>query len=455
LHNFADFGLLPAILDALADEGYTTPTPIQLQAIPFVLSGRDLCGIAQTGTGKTAAFALPILHRLAARTGARPRGACRVLVLSPTRELASQIADSFRTYGGRLPLSTAVVFGGVPLGAQQRRLASGVDILVATPGRLLDLIDRGALTLSKVEILVLDEADRMLDLGFIHSLKRIVKLLPGKRQTLLFSATMPGPIADLAAAYLDAPVKVSVAPAATTAERVEQGVMFVPAERKRDLLATMLRDPSFERVLVFTRTKHGADRVARHLCSAGVDAAAIHGNKSQPQRERALAGFRSGNGRVLVATDIAARGIDVENVTHVINFELPNVPEDYVHRIGRTARAGTAGIAIAFCSADEKPYLRSIEKLTRLSVPVLPMPAAVQQAPTPPRQQSAGPTRPATGGTRISPKEPKQHQEPKVRSETAAAGSPSLPAFLHHRAPAKQAPTAYPRTHRVKRRIAN
>ena len=230
--------LLPPILDALANEGYVTPTPIQSQAIPYVLSGRDLCGIAQTGTGKTAAFALPILHRLAARTGAPPRGACRVLVLSPTRELASQIADSFRTYGGRLPLSTAVVFGGVPIGAQQRRLASGVDILVATPGRLLDLIDRGALTLSKVEILVLDEADRMLDLGFIHALKRIVKLLPSQRQTLLFSATMPRPIAELAAAYLDEPVKVSVAPAATTVERVEQGVMFVAPERKRDLLAT-------------------------------------------------------------------------------------------------------------------------------------------------------------------------------------------------------------------------
>lgn len=455
MHSFADFGLVSPILDALADEGYTTPTPIQSQSIPFVLSGRDLSGIAQTGTGKTAAFALPILHRLAARTGAAPRGACRVLVLSPTRELASQIADSFRTYGGRLPLLTAVVFGGVPLGAQQRRLASGIDILVATPGRLLDLIDRGALTLSKVEILVLDEADRMLDLGFIHALKRIVKLLPGKRQTLLFSATMPRPIAELAASYLNEPVKVSVAPAATTAERVEQGVIFVPPERKCDLLATMLRDPRFERVLVFTRTKHGADRVARHLSSAGIEATAIHGNKSQPQRERALAGFRSGNGRVLVATDIAARGIDVENVTHVINFDLPNVPEDYVHRIGRTARAGTAGIAIAFCSNDEKPYLRSIEKLTRLSVPVLPLPAGVQQAPTAPRNQSAGTARPAAAGTGIGPKKPKQQPGPKAKPEAAAAGSPSLPAFLHHRPPAKRAPTAHPGAHRVKRRIGN
>ena len=303
-----------------------------------------------------------------------------MLVLSPTRELASQIAESFRTYGRGLPLSTAVVFGGVPLGAQQRRLAAGVDILVATPGRLLDLIDRRAVVLSAVEILVLDEADRMLDLGFIHALKRIAKLLPPQRQTLLFSATMPRAIAALAEDYLTDPVKVAVAPAATTVERVEQSVIFVPSERKRDLLATLLRDPSFERVLVFTRTKHGADRVTRHLVGAGINAAAIHGNKSQPQRERALAGFRNGNGRVLVATDIAARGIDVEGVSHVINFELPNVPEDYVHRIGRTARAGAAGMAIAFCSDDERPYLRSIEKLTRVPVPVIPMPSALRTA---------------------------------------------------------------------------
>jgi ATP-dependent RNA helicase RhlE len=379
LPSFADFELLPPLLDALAGEGYTTPTPIQSQAIPFILAGRDLCGIAQTGTGKTAAFALPVLHRLAGRTGAPRRGACRVLVLSPTRELASQIADSFRTYGASLPLSTTVVFGGVPLGAQQRKLASGVDILVATPGRLLDLIDRGALTLSHAETLVLDEADRMLDLGFIHALKRIVKLLPQRRQTLLFSATMPRSIAELAAAYLNDPVKVAVAPAATTVERVQQSVVFVPTERKRDLLASLLRDQSYERVLVFTRTKHGADRVVRHLASAGIEAAAIHGNKSQPQRERALAGFRNGDGRVLVATDIAARGIDVDGVSHVINFELPNVPEDYVHRIGRTARAGAAGIAIAFCSDEERPYLRGIEKLTRLSIPAARMPSELHE----------------------------------------------------------------------------
>ncbi len=368
MSSFSDFGLATSILKAVAAEGYALPTPIQLQAIPQVLRGRDLCGIAQTGTGKTAAFALPILQRLSSAPARRTAGACRALVLGPTRELASQIAESFRAYGRELPLSTAVVFGGVPIGSQQRRLASGVDILVATPGRLLDLIDRKSLTLSRVQILVLDEADRMLDLGFIHALRRIVKLLPRQRQTLLFSATMPRTIASLAEEYLDDPIEVAVTPAATTVELVDQGVVFVSSDRKRGTLATLLADPAFERVLVFTRTKHGADRVVRHLSAAGIEAIAIHGNKSQPQRERALAGFRAGSSRVLVATDIAARGIDVEGVSHVINFELPNVPEDYVHRIGRTARAGAAGVAISLCSDEERGYLRDIEKLTRLAV---------------------------------------------------------------------------------------
>ena len=271
-----------------------------------------------------------------------------------------------------MPLSTAVAFGGVPIGPQQRQLAPGVDILVATPGRLLDLIDRKALALSSVQILVLDEADRMLDLGFTQALTRIVRLLPRRRQTLLFSATMPRTIAALAEDYLDDPIKVAIAPVATTADRVDQGVLFVASAGKRELLTTLLRSPALERVLVFTRTKHGADRVVRHLVGAGMDATAIHGNKSQPQRERALAAFRAGRARVLVATDIAARGIDVEHVSHVINFELPNVPEDYVHRIGRTARAGAAGTAISFCSDEERGYLRDIEKLIRLPVRVLP-----------------------------------------------------------------------------------
>jgi ATP-dependent RNA helicase RhlE len=292
-------------------------------------------------------------------------------VLCPTRELANQIVDSFRSYGRGTPVSTVAVFGGVPIGVQQRRLASGVEILVATPGRLLDLIERKSLALSSVEILVLDEADRMLDLGFIHALKRIVKLVPRQRQTLLFSATMPLPIAALAEEYLDHPITAAVAPTATTVDLVDQGIVFVASAEKRELLAGLLGDPSFARVLVFTRTKHGADRVVRHLEDAGIDATAIHGNKSQPQRERALASFRAGRTRVLVATDIASRGIDVERVSHVINFELPNVPEDYVHRIGRTARAGAAGTAISFCSDEERSYLRDIEKLTRRPLRVL------------------------------------------------------------------------------------
>jgi ATP-dependent RNA helicase RhlE len=416
LSNFSDLGLSAPILAALAAEGYTAPTPIQTQAIPPVLSGRDLCGIAQTGTGKTAAFALPILQRLAAVPQRPAPQTCRALVLSPTRELASQIADSFRAYGTDMKLSIEVVFGGVPIGRQRQHMARGVDILVATPGRLLDLIDNRWLTLSSVQVLVLDEADRMLDLGFVHALKRIVKLLPRQRQTLLFSATMPRAIAALAEDYLVDPIKVVVTPAATTVERVDQRVIFVPSDRKRDLLATMLRDPAFARVLVFTRTKHGADRVVRHLAATGIEASAIHGNKSQPQRERALAGFRDGQSRVLVATDIAARGIDVDSVSHVINFELPNMPEDYVHRIGRTARAGAAGIAIAFCSDEERPYLRDIEKLTRRPLRAHSTPVAMPRV-----------------GRVEHPTETPPPREDHRRSErpTATGRAGSLPAFLH------------------------
>jgi ATP-dependent RNA helicase RhlE len=401
LTQFSDFGLAAPILKALAAEGYTVPTPIQQKAIPDVAAGRDLLGIAQTGTGKTAAFALPILHRLAnAAKAPTPRG-CRVLVLSPTRELAGQIADSFQAYGRFLRLSTTVVYGGVPLGRQERALDGGVDILVATPGRLLDLVDRRSLSLRDVEILVLDEADQMLDLGFIHALKRIVTLLPKKRQTLFFSATMPKAIEALSAQFISDPVRVSVAPVATTAERVEQSVMFVSTGQKQAALQAVLRDPTVERVLIFTRTKHGADRVVRHLEGAQIPAAAIHGNKSQSQRERALAAFKDGRSRVLVATDIAARGIDVDGVTHVINFDLPNVPESYVHRIGRTARAGAGGQAISFCNGEERAYLRDIERLTRLAVPVVPPPAGiaaevVAAAPEPARQPQ-GRGRPAQG----------------------------------------------------------
>ncbi|KAB1070469.1 DEAD/DEAH box helicase [Methylobacterium planeticum] len=383
--QFTDFGLAQPVLRALAEAGYQNPTPIQAQAIPPAMEGRDLCGIAQTGTGKTAAFALPILHRLSLENRRAPRRGCRVLVLSPTRELANQIAESFSDYGRHLPYTTTVVFGGVTIGRQERALAPGVDILVATPGRLIDLVDRRSLTLEGVEILVLDEADQMLDLGFIHALKRIVKMLPQQRQSLFFSATMPKNIAGLADQYLRNPVQVAVTPVATTAERVEQQVIFAHTGAKQALLAHILRDPKIERVLVFTRTKHGADRVVRGLEKVGTPASAIHGNKSQPQRERALASFKDGTCRVLVATDIAARGIDVEAVSHVVNFDLPNVPESYVHRIGRTARAGANGLAISFCNDEERAYLRDIERLTRQKVPVAGFPEGF----TPPTRQEA------------------------------------------------------------------
>jgi ATP-dependent RNA helicase RhlE len=391
LTQFTDFGLGAPLLKALTQAGYETPTPIQAKAIPPALEGRDLCGIAQTGTGKTAAFALPILHRLAATPTRAPRRGCRALVLSPTRELASQIAESFRDYGRFLRLSATVVFGGVTISRQERALAEGVDVLVATPGRMLDLVDRRALTLEHVEVLVLDEADQMLDLGFIHDLRRIVKLLPRERQSLFFSATMPSSIATLAAQYLRDPVRVEVTPVATTAERVEQSVIHVPTSGKQTLLAHILRDEKIDRVLVFTRTKHGADRVVRGLEKDGIVGAAIHGNKSQPQRERALAAFRNGSCRVLVATDIAARGIDVEGVSHVVNFDLPNVPESYVHRIGRTARAGADGLAISFCNEEERAYLRDIERLTRQKVPVAALPEGFK---VPPRAAEEEPRRP-------------------------------------------------------------
>lgn len=419
LTSFNDFALLAPLQKALAAEGYTKPTPIQSQAIPHCLAGRDLLGIAQTGTGKTAAFALPILHRLGKSGITRKPKTCRALILSPTRELASQIADSFRAYGKFMHLSIDVVFGGVPVGKQIKRLATGADILVATPGRLLDLIDQKALSLRDLEILVLDEADQMLDLGFIVPLKRIIPMLPKTRQSLFFSATMPKTIAGLADAFLTDPVKVAVTPVATTAERVTQGVMFVPVSAKQHLLATILRDSAIERVLVFSRTKHGADKVVKHLEREGIESAAIHGNKSQAQRERALGAFRAGSCRVLVATDIAARGIDVDGVTHVINYDLPNVAESYVHRIGRTARAGATGIAMAFCSNEERPYLRDIEKLTRLPIPVLALPegfkveAASFREPSAPRpNHAARPQNPArTDNRQGAPRDGKPGQD--------------------------------------------
>lgn len=378
--TFESLGLAPALLRALDAEGYKAPTPIQEQAIPHVLAGRDVQGIAQTGTGKTAAFALPILQRLAAERRQPPRGGCRVLVLSPTRELASQICDSFRAYGAQIGVRATVMFGGVPKGKQVRAMERGVDVLVATPGRLIDHMQDRTVRLDHVEILVLDEADHMLDLGFIVPIKRIVATIPSRRQTLFFSATMPGEIGKLAAGMLKDPAHVAVTPVATTAERVEQGVIFADQAQKRHVLLSLLKGDAQGRTLVFTRTKHGADRVVKQMTEGGVPAMAIHGNKSQGQRERALEAFRTGECRVLVATDIAARGIDVDEVSHVINFDLPNVPESYVHRIGRTARAGREGMAISLCGPDERPFLKDIEKLIRAKVPVLRMPGQAQRA---------------------------------------------------------------------------
>ncbi|MBX3387664.1 MAG: DEAD/DEAH box helicase [Phycisphaeraceae bacterium] len=380
--------LCEPVLRAVSQEGYSIPTPIQARAIPQILAGRDVLGCAQTGTGKTAAFSLPILHLLHARKPAGAHRAIRALILSPTRELALQIDESMRTYGRHLKLRTACVFGGVGQHPQVRALRAGVDVLVATPGRLIDLMEQGYIDLSRVEIFVLDEADRMLDMGFIAPIRRIASELPGKgeRQTLLFSATMPPAIRGLAESLLQNPAKVEVAAVSSTAERVEQSLFFVPKQNKPALLSHMLLDLSADRVLIFTRTKHGADKVAKHLNRSGVRADAIHGNKRQNMRQRTLNDFRTGRIRALVATDVAARGIDVDGISHVFNFDLPNEPETYVHRIGRTARAGATGEAISFCDrgGDERGFLRDIEKLikkqirVRTDMPELPPPSAVR-----------------------------------------------------------------------------
>ena len=367
--SFNDFGLAEPITRALTDEGYATPTPIQAQSIPLLLQNRDLIGIAQTGTGKTAAFALPILNRLLTNPRRPDRKTCRVLVLSPTRELSGQILTSFRTYGKHMRISSALAIGGVSMGSQVRSLMNGVDVLVATPGRLLDLIQSNALRLNGVDTFVLDEADRMLDMGFINDIRKIITKLPKERQTLLFSATMPQDIAELAGQMLKDPAQVAVTPVATTAERISQRIIHVDRGAKAKTLTELLRSEPVNRALVFTRTKHGADKVVRGLIKDGIAAEAIHGNKSQNQRERVLAAFRNGAIKTLVATDIAARGIDVDGVSHVFNFDLPNVPESYVHRIGRTARAGAEGTAISLCSSDEIAFLRDIERLIKMQIP--------------------------------------------------------------------------------------
>ena len=390
---FSELGLSETLQRALTEREHTTPTPIQAQAIPEVMAGRDVLAIAQTGTGKTAAFALPILHRLAGANDTARGRAPRALVLAPTRELAIQIADEFRAYGTHLRLRLAVVYGGVGQKPQVDALARGVDILVATPGRLLDLMGQRRVNLHRVEHLVLDEADRMLDMGFVRDVRRILVALPAARQSLLFSATMPRDVARLASDFLRDPVRVAVTPQATPVERIRQSVFHVSSGDKQRLLAEILDDPALSRVLVFARTKHRANRVAILLEKGGVAAEAMHGNKSQGARQRALERFRRGEARVLVATDIAARGIDVDDISHVINFELPNVPESYVHRIGRTARAGADGIAYSFCDADERESLGQIESLIRQRLTVIgdaPAPVPYRPARARPRGKGAG-----------------------------------------------------------------
>lgn len=369
--SFQELNLIEPILKALQSEGYTQPTPIQEQAIPSILQGNDLLGCAQTGTGKTAAFAIPMLQFLhRPHQNIKAQRPIRALVLTPTRELAIQIEESFKAYGSHLPLRYLVIFGGVGQKPQTDALQKGVDILVATPGRLLDLMNQGFISLKDLEIFVLDEADRMLDMGFIHDVKRVIAKLPAKRQTLFFSATMPKEIQVLADTILNNPVKVEVTPVSSTAEKIQQQVFFVEKSNKRHLLYHILQDKSIESVLVFARTKHGSDRIAKELGKTGIKAEAIHGNKSQNARQRALTNFKSKATRVLVATDIAARGIDVDELAYVINYELPNIPETYVHRIGRTGRAGLSGTAFSFCDAEEKAYLNDIEKLIGIKIPV-------------------------------------------------------------------------------------
>ncbi|MGA2799100.1 MAG: DEAD/DEAH box helicase [Thermoguttaceae bacterium] len=395
--TFEEFGLSQPILRAVVAQGYTIPTPIQSKAIPHVLAGRDLLGCAQTGTGKTAAFALPILHRLTA-AGNPPRGRgrrIRVLVLSPTRELAAQIGESFQTYGYNTALRQTVVFGGVGQNPQTRAIKNGVDILVATPGRLIDLMNQGYIDLGSVETFVLDEADRMLDMGFLPDVRYIISKLPQRRQTLLFSATIPETIERFAATILRDPVRLRIAPVQATTELIEHSVFFVPQKQKTQLLANLLKTRAVTRALVFTRTKHGADRVARQLNQSGIRADAIHGNKSQAARQRTLADFKSDRTHVLVATDVASRGIDVEGISHVMNYDLPHEPETYIHRIGRTGRAGATGIAFSLCDNDERKHLKAIERLIRQTLSV-----EKEHTLAPPRVQPARPSSPSNESRR-------------------------------------------------------
>jgi|GEM_PF-890667 len=463
--TFKSLGLSRPVLEALDALELTNPTPIQTQAIPPALEGRDVVGLAQTGTGKTAAFALPMIDRLADGGKPLPKKV-RALILSPTRELAQQISKSVRDYTSRVRLRSAVVVGGVSIRPQIKILSYGVDILIATPGRLEDLIKQKAVELDRTEIVVLDEADQMMDIGFMPAIRRLLKLTSSQRQTMLFSATMPKEIRELAATYLSNPVEVAVTPAARTADRIEQTVMHIPGKAKMAALSGLIRERAGERVIVFTRTKRGADKASRRLEVEGVASAAIHGNKSQGQRDRALAGFRDGSLPVLIATDIAARGIDVPGVSLVVNYELPNVPEVYVHRIGRTARAGAAGQAVTLCAPDERSLLRDIEKLIKLSIPVVKAPEGTfddalsdeQLADERPERRNGGREQKANGRRTAGPKPHRKGQRPErphgerrdsavrdaagatqraehpARGEVAARHKPGRPAPAHHAA---------------------
>ena len=434
--TFEELKLQDSLLSAVKAEGYSTPTPIQAQAIPHVLIGKDVLACAQTGTGKTAAFALPILQRLG--TPLAQNRPVRCLVLTPTRELATQIGESFATYGRNTALRHTVVFGGVSQAAQVSALRRGVDVLVATPGRLLDLMKQRLVAFQGLEILVLDEADRMLDMGFIHDVKRIIAAIPKKRQTLFFSATMPPEIQDLSRNILVDPVRIEVTPVATTAETVDQRIYFVEKSQKKSLLVHLLADAALKLTLVFTRTKSGANRITRQLQEAGIGADVIHGNKSQNARERALESFKDGEIRVLVATDIAARGIDVEGITHVINFDLPNIPESYVHRIGRTGRAGAAGIAISFCDSEERAYLRDIERTIRRSVPV------VEGHPFPMGSGRSAPSQDQDRSSRPQQRHHQQRPQNQQHAQSRGRGGPSRPAARPALAPAQGGAPAVP-----------
>ncbi len=424
--QFKDLNIIPPILKALDNENYQEPTPIQEQAIPPILAGRDILGCAQTGTGKTAAFAVPILQLLSMQNADRnAHRHIRSLILTPTRELALQISESFQAYGLHVDLRCCVIFGGVSQKPQEQMLRNGVDILVATPGRLDDLMNQGLIDLKNIKILVLDEADRMLDMGFIHDVKKIIAKTPLKKQTLLFSATMPPEISQMANTMLVDPLKIAVTPASSTVDAIEQFVYFVDKENKRNLLLHLLKDKTIASALVFTRTKHGADRVERELRNAHISAQAIHGNKSQNARQLALSNFKSKQTRVLVATDIAARGIDIDELSHVINFDLPNIPETYVHRIGRTGRAGLGGIAISFCDFEEKAFLADIEKLIGKQVPEVkdhPFPLVITKIlpkEVPPRRSFPG----APTGQRTRQQKPQSKSQGRGRSASSETES--------------------------------